>query len=80
MLRFYKYLYKLTGYCPAWLELRIQVYAQKRLKLLCQPGYYIGNPSLSLDIWRAKYEVKLGLYRTTFKSYYRYLKNKWRIK
>ena len=63
MLKLYKYLYKLTGYCPSFLQLRIKNYAIKRLKRLCLAGYYIGNPGQSLDFWVSNYEIKLGLYR-----------------
>lgn len=63
MLSLYKYLYKLTGFCPAFIELRINKYSIRRLKRLSSAGYYIGNPGQSLDFWTFKYEVKLGLYR-----------------
>lgn len=75
MLKLYKYLYKLTGFCPSFLELRIKCYAIRRLKRLCVAGYYMGNPGQSLDFWQLHYEVRLGLYRTTYKQYLRYFKS-----
>lgn len=78
MLKLYKYLYKLTNYYPSFLQLRINKYAIRRLKRLSTTGYYIGNPGQSLDFWVMTYEVKLGLYRTTFSSRYRSFKRKLR--
>lgn len=75
MLKLYKYLYKLTGYCPSFLQLRIQTYSIRRLKTLTTAGYYVGNPGQILEFWTGNYEIRLGLYRSSLKSYIRYFKN-----
>ncbi len=76
MLKLYIFLYKLTGYCPAWLELRTYKYALRRLKRLSIPGYYIGQPVDALDFWITDYQAKIGLYRAPLKKQIRYFLNK----
>ncbi len=84
MLKLYILLYKLTGFCPSFLQLRIHQYAIRRLKRLSTPGYYISNPSKSLEYWIGWYECRIGLSRPQegilgyLKLYVRYLGVLWK--
>ncbi len=69
MLKFYSYLYKITGYCPAFLELRSYQYALRRITRLSEPGYYVSQPAEAMYQYIGSHQIRIGIYRTSIKSY-----------
>ena len=77
VLKCYILLYKLTGFCPGSIPIRIYGYMVRRMRKMETPGYYIGLPSQSIELYVLKYETKLGLCRAgTLKEIKRMLKSR----